>query len=273
MRGCSSRFASENERNSPVAPRMPAPPSSWTSSGFGSVVGWISAMRTVPPVCGGGGLGGRGRGARLRGGARVGGRGSGLGLAAAAVAAPAAGGCEEREQRDRHPDDGSATHEISPADLAGLVLVDEVVLDLVPVLADVVYSSLRIVHPGLPFQGVVHLAATSSLSQPRRAVNPRRCMFRRRPLPSCGRPFLSETMEPRVIAQAGFAVKRRFSWLTGLTAPRRAVTIGFSRGNTLLPMERDVTPGFRVDDVMARILFGRRAGRNVAGVSGARWRG
>ena len=38
-RGWSSRFSSEKDRYSPVEPSMPAPPSSWTRSGFGSVVG------------------------------------------------------------------------------------------------------------------------------------------------------------------------------------------------------------------------------------------
>jgi hypothetical protein len=49
IRGSSSSSAFEKERNSPVEPRRPAPPSSCTRSGFGSVVGWMSATRMLPP--------------------------------------------------------------------------------------------------------------------------------------------------------------------------------------------------------------------------------
>src|SRR4029079_13859549 len=50
-RGSSSSFALENERNSPVEPSSPAPPSSLTMRGLGSFDVWMSATLMLPRDC------------------------------------------------------------------------------------------------------------------------------------------------------------------------------------------------------------------------------
>ncbi len=70
----------------------------------------------------------------------------GLGVAAGLVVVASARGREEGEHRNRHADDGAAADELAPADLSPCVLVDEVVLELAALVADVVDSALLLVH-------------------------------------------------------------------------------------------------------------------------------
>jgi hypothetical protein len=124
IRGSSSSFEFEKERNSPVEPSRPAPPSSWTRSGFGAVdEGYadVSAGLHLP----------RGRAASGRPGGLV---------------AAAARRCDEREERDRHADDAAAAHEVPSRDLPLDELVDDVVLELAAFLAYFVDAALRLVH-------------------------------------------------------------------------------------------------------------------------------
>jgi hypothetical protein len=71
---------------------------------------------------------------------------------AAGFFAAAARRGEEREERDRHADDGAAADEFAARDLAARVLVDEVVLELTALPAKLVDAALRLIHmcPLLP---------------------------------------------------------------------------------------------------------------------------
>jgi predicted amidohydrolase len=62
------------------------------------------------------------------------------------LAADAAGGRDEAEQRRGHADDCAATDELTPADLAGTQLVDQVVLDLMAAPADGIHPALGLIH-------------------------------------------------------------------------------------------------------------------------------
>jgi hypothetical protein len=73
----------------------------------------------------------------------------GSGFAASAAAARA---CEEREEWQRHADDRAPPDELAPADLAGCVLVDDVVLDLVAARPDLIDAALGLIHAEAPFQ-------------------------------------------------------------------------------------------------------------------------
>src|SRR6185503_18432525 len=76
--------------------------------------------------------------ARLDGGVRA------AAAARARVASGAAGGGQEADDRDGHPDDAAAADELAPADVAGAVLVDQVVLEFTAPRTDRVDLPLRV---------------------------------------------------------------------------------------------------------------------------------
>ncbi len=70
------------------------------------------------------------------------------GLRSPVVVVPAAGGCDEGEDGQRHADRRPSPHQLPAADLAGHVLVDEVVLEFRALATNLVDPALCLVHLG-----------------------------------------------------------------------------------------------------------------------------